>query len=133
MRPEAKLQKEIRISLAERKRVGGPRVHVVSNFVGSVISWALVARVIRSGDLDELRRTHPVQAGLGTGSSDLVGMIRGSGRVFVLEIKMPGEKPRPDQVAWLSLVRRWGGFACVVRSPEEALAAVDRACRGESE
>jgi hypothetical protein len=68
--------------------------------------------------------------GLGLGSADLVGILHGSGRVFALEVKRPGQKPRPDQVSWIAVVRRRGGFAAVVTSVDEAMAALERACQG---
>jgi hypothetical protein len=97
-------------------------------------------------------------AGLGLGSADLVGIVRmpahsyscpcpacdgthyelGCGRTFCLEVKLPsvdgrrGEL-RPDQKRWLAQVRQLGGFACVVRSVDEAVAAVERCRCGESE
>jgi hypothetical protein len=55
------------------------------------------------------------------------------GRLIALEVKRPGEKPRPEQVRFLELVRRFGGFAAVVTSPEDALAAIERARGGVSE
>jgi hypothetical protein len=78
----------------------------------------------------------PIRAGLGDGSADLVGIVRlhtGIGRAFVLEVKRAGEKPKPDQARWLGVVRSLGGFAAVVHSVEEALAAVERCRAGESE
>lgn len=69
--------------------------------------------------------------GLGKGSSDLVGIC--DGRFFALEIKMPGKKPTAEQLRWMGLVRRHGGFACVVTSVEDAKWAVIRCRNGESE
>ena len=71
--------------------------------------------------------------GLCPGSADLVGLLAPSGRFLGLEVKRPGEKPTPAQVQWLDLVRGMGGFAAVVSSVDEALAAVARAGRGARE
>ena len=71
-----------------------------------------------------------VRYGLGVGSADLVGLIAPSGRFFALEVKGPKGKCSPDQVAWLAFVRSMGGYAAVVRSVPEALAAVEEARRG---
>lgn len=74
--------------------------------------------------------------GLGTGSTDLVGLLKG-GRVFCLEIKTPTGKTAParaeEQEKWREAVRQWGGFATVVRSVTEALEALTRAEQGESQ
>jgi hypothetical protein len=74
-------------------------------------------------------RTH--RFGLAVGSADLVGVV--DGRFVALEIKTESGALRPEQRAWLGVVRAMGGFACVVRSPEEAIAAVERARRGAHE
>jgi hypothetical protein len=60
-----------------------------------------------------------VQAGLGAGSADLIGICRG--RFVALEVKLPGQKPRPDQVNFLEHVKKMGGIAGVVTSPQEAI------------
>lgn len=85
-----------------------------------------------------------VRAGLPKGSADLVGVLTidgaellfgGSrraviGRFIALEVKRPGEEPEAHQVAWLADVQARGGFACVVRSPAEARAAIAAARTG---
>lgn len=71
-----------------------------------------------------------VRYGLGIGSADLVGIVRGSGRVFALEVKTDRGRTSPEQDTWLESVRRMGGFAAVVRSEEEAMSAVKRATQG---
>ena len=76
------------------------------------------------------RRTKTVY-GLAVGSADLVGLV--DSRFVALEVKWPDEKPDEDQVAWLATVRELGGFACVVHSVDEALAAVARCRAGASE
>jgi hypothetical protein len=71
--------------------------------------------------------------GLGKGSADLVGCLAPSGRFFALEVKTATGRVRPEQRVWLEVVRRFGGFATVVRSVDDALAAVARARAGEFE
>jgi len=72
-----------------------------------------------------------VRYGLAPGSADLVGVL--AGRFVALEIKTATGRVAPEQTQWLALVRRYGGFAAVVRSPEDALAAIERARAGASE
>ncbi len=68
-----------------------------------------------------------VQYGVGgAGGADLLGIV--GGRFAAFEIKQPGEKPTAKQLMFLELVRNKGGFACVVRSTEEMVAAIQR-CR----
>lgn len=74
-----------------------------------------------------------VRYGLCTGSSDLIGLLAPSGRFVALEVKKPGEQPTDEQSKFMAHVRQMGGFAAVVRSAEEARAAVQRAREGASE
>lgn len=67
-----------------------------------------------------------VHFGLCPGSADLVGIAcqDGIGRFVAIEVKLPGEKPRADQVRFLEHVRKMGGIAGVATSVEEAIALV---------
>lgn len=67
--------------------------------------------------------------GLCVGSADLVGIV--NGRFAALEIKTRTGRTSPEQERFMTLVRNRGGFAAVVRSVDEARAAVDRAAAGE--
>lgn len=81
--------------------------------------------------------------GLPKGSADLIGVLAVSvvlgghavvlGRYLALEVKTPTGRIRPEQLQHLAAVRRFGGFGAVVRSVEEAVAAVERARKGETE
>ncbi len=62
--------------------------------------------------------------GLGVGSADAVGVLKGSGRFIAFEVKMPGKKLTPEQLAWHRIVNESGGLAVVVHSVDEALAAL---------
>lgn len=79
------------------------------------------------------RDVEVVRYGLTNGSADLVGILAPSGRWFALEVKTPTGRLTTEQAQWLALVRKMGGFACVVTSADEALAALDRARAGGSE
>lgn len=95
-------------------------------------------------------------AGLANGSADLIGLVTVrapityetitdetgphglltipiTGRFFTLEVKWPGEYPEPDQRRWMQCVRELGGFATIVHSIAEAIAAVGRARQGAHE
>lgn len=65
--------------------------------------------------------------GLGPGSSDLVAVVKG--RFVGLEVKLPGEKPRANQVAWGELIEQHGGVYRVVTSVGEAVEVVREAGR----
>ena len=100
---ETRLQNEIRLAISEKI----PQCVMFRNSVGS----------FKTADGTW------VTAGLPAGSSDLIGILKRKGvGVFVaMEIKLPGQKPRPDQLAFLNRVRDLGGIAGYVTSVEEAL------------
>lgn len=68
-----------------------------------------------------------VRYGLGNGSPDLVGVLRG-GRSFCIEVKRSkGGRVSPAQVAWWRAYRAWGGLGGVANSLEEAFRLLDEA------
>lgn len=68
-----------------------------------------------------------VKYGLGVGSADLVGFIHDSGRFLAVEVKTPTGRLSKEQRLWMEFVNKHGGYACVARSPEEALEHLERA------
>lgn len=69
----------------------------------------------------------PVQFGVGgKGGADLIGIC--DGRFVALECKTATGRVSVDQLAFLACVRAAGGFAAIVRSVEDAKAAIAR-CR----
>lgn len=54
------------------------------------------------------------------GLSDLVGCTS-EGRFFAIEVKLPGEHPRPDQKKFLEAMRNSGAISGCAHSVEEAL------------
>lgn len=74
-----------------------------------------------------------VRYGLCVGSSDLIGILSPSGRLVSLEVKSATGRSTEEQRKWLAMVRRMGGFGCIVRSVHDARAALQRAREGASE
>lgn len=60
------------------------------------------------------------------GTADLLGWAHGPGKFVAVEVKLPGEKPTPEQVEFLSAVLAGGGWAFVA-SDVEAFAREFRA------
>lgn len=115
---EAQLLAEIRLALGR-----DPRVVLWRNNVGTA----------RHEGTDR-----PVRYGLCVGSSDLIGIVAVPtmtdplGRFLALEVKTATGRVAPEQWQFLELVNRRGGYACIVRSVEDALAAVDAAANGDA-
>ena len=134
-----KLEKRPRSTRSNETRdITGPVIRALNVMTG--------VRVVRNNNLGPVvpwrnKDARPIQSGLGAGSADLVGIVTcpfmgaltQSGRVYVLETKSARGVARQDQERWLAAVRRLGGFACVVRSVDEAVAAVVRCRRGASQ
>lgn len=98
---------------------------------GRVLIW----RNNTGADLVEAKGRRParfIRYGLGVGSADLVGLLRGTARFVAFEVKAPGERLRQEQAWWAEAVRTAGGFYAVVYSVDQALSALDRAFAGEA-
>lgn len=63
-----------------------------------------------------------VQFGL-RGQADITGVLR-DGRRVELEVKLPGGRVEPHQVAFLERMRQSGALAEVVRSVDDALTLI---------
>ena len=109
---ESEILDAIRVALNQRGDVC-----VFRNNVGVAQHWN-----------EKTRRPETVRYGLAVGSSDLIGLV--GGRFFAIEVKSATGRVTPEQRLFIDLVRRMGGFAAVVRSVEEAEAAVGRALVG---
>lgn len=77
--------------------------------------------------------------GLVKGASDLLGLLSPNGRLIAWECKTGKAVPTEEQRMFLDLVRKRGGFACILHfdSDEQAIQvardALARARAGESE
>lgn len=77
-----------------------------------------------------VRNARPLHAGLGVGSSDLIGwrsVVIGPEHVgqtlavfCALEVKTPRGRATPEQESFVATVQRMGGIAGIVRSEDES-------------
>jgi hypothetical protein len=100
-------------------------IRLALGLLPDVVLWRNSTGMTRTDD-------RVLRYGLAVGSADLIGILAPKGRFLALEVKSEEGRLRPEQTQFLELVRRCGGFACVVRSAEEALAAIERARKGLS-
>lgn len=59
------------------------------------------------------------------GESDIMGHRVRDGKAIYIEVKLPGENPRPDQQKFLDAMTATGAIAGVAHSVEEALTIVN--------
>ena len=71
---------------------------------------------------------HTVRYGVGAGGSDLIGLTD-EGRFLALEVKTGAARCTKKQRHFLALIENNGGFSAIVRTVEEAHAAVTAARR----
>lgn len=84
-------------------------------------------RVLRNNSgLFELKDGRRMRTGLGVGSSDLVGVLAGSGRILCIEVKRYGGKPTEEQISFITMINRMGGVAFIAHSVEEAIQEIER-------
>jgi hypothetical protein len=58
------------------------------------------------------------------GESDIMGHRMIDGKAFYIEVKLPGENPRPDQQRFLEAMAAAGAITGVAHSEKEALQIV---------
>lgn len=133
MNPETPLQNAIRLALGQ-----DPDVCLWRNSTGAAQTYDA-----------ERAKIGFLSYGLCVGSSDLIGLVRirsqlpivtiggetypSFGRFIALEVKTEIGQSSKEQRRFLALVRSFGGFGAVVRSVEDARAAVARAKEGKYE
>jgi len=94
-----------------------------------------VGRTVKhTGDMLVLANPRPLYAGLCRGSSDIIGwtpvvitpeMVGRTVAVFTaLEVKTKGVATTKEQTSFVEVVRGSGGYAAVVRSVDDGLAAI---------
>lgn len=133
--PEAVVEREVLLRIGRvpdlfitRNEVGllyKPTIQ--ASLRGALAPWGPDA--VRAA-LDAIMK-HRMMVGLGVGSPDLCGAL--GGRAGGLEVKALDGEVSEDQARWHRAARRKGIFVAVVRSADEAEAAVERWRRGESE
>lgn len=69
-----------------------------------------------------------IQFGDFPGSADITGILR-DGRRLEVEVKSPIGRQSAEQRAFEQMIREYGGIYVLVRSVDEALAAVEEALR----
>ena len=92
--------------------------------IRSVLNATHRVRLIRN-NVGFVPLPRPLHFGLGTGSPDLVGVLR-SGRCFCIEVKV-NDRLSPEQAAWWRAARSWGIQGGVARSVAEAQALLEAA------
>lgn len=102
MNPETKLQNQIIVALCKNGCVA--RNHTVGQFY---TKYGGVVNIGRHGE------------------SDIMGHRIADGRALYIEVKLPGENPRPDQQKFLEAMTATGAIAGVAHSVEEALHIVN--------
>ncbi len=91
------------------------RTLVLTAAARGVVLWRNNSGAVRTRN--RAGRERMFRIGLGKGSSDLIGMLPGSGRLISVEAKRPGETLRQDQWEWLEGVRLRGGIGCWADDP----------------
>lgn len=81
--------------------------------------------VARNHTVGRFKTKYGGEISIGThGESDIMGHRCSDGKAFYIEVKLPGEKPRPDQYAFLEAMKNSGAIAGWCTSVKEALEIV---------
>ena len=58
------------------------------------------------------------------GSADIIGILH-SGKFLAIEVKTGEAKQSKEQIAFMNMIRRFGGYYFLVRSVEDAVTAIN--------
>lgn len=115
---ESIIQKKIQIHLA---KLGARmfRNNVAKAYAGNIVHWIKKRQtiVVDPGDI-VIKNGRMIQAGLGEGSSDLIGIYKG--RFTAVEVKTPTGRPTLMQTNFINMVNNSDGIGFIARSTEEA-------------
>lgn len=98
--------------------------------LGAMPEWRLTGRTA-VGQCVSPEGQH-ISFGLWEGASDIQGIVAPYGRYVALEVKTGTGRLSPAQRKFINMIRGWGGIAEVVRSVDDALAALRRAQQAPS-
>ena len=105
------------IILAEIQVKYGREVRLFRNVVSGVYIGKLVGGKV--GGTITLAHSRFMNVGLAEASADLIG-IGPDGLFLSIEVKQPGQNPRPDQRNWRDMVLDRGGLAGTAHNADEA-------------
>lgn len=83
----------------------------------------------KARDVVTLNHARFMKAGLCKGSADIIGLTS-TGRFLAVEVKSANGKPSPDQIKFISNIRKQGGYAGFAYSVEDAKAIAEGKCNG---
>ena len=102
MNKETKLQNQIIVALCQNGCVA--RNHTVGQF------FTKYGGIVNIGQ---------------NGEADIWGHRISDGKAFYIEVKLPGEEPRPDQLRFIDAMRAAGAISGCAHSVEEAIQLVN--------
>lgn len=126
---EARLLKQIQVAISE----AGARVFRNN----SALAWAgkvikptkIMTVIVGPGDV-VIRDARPIHAGLGVGSSDLIGWTpcgksqHPIARFTAIEVKTVGTRVSDEQAAFINAVNDAGGLGVIAYSVEDAIRGI---------
>ena len=84
------------------------------------VAWVCVTS---TGTYKGLKGGRPIKIGI-PGMPDIIGQMR-DGRLLGLEVKKPGEVPKPVQHEFLDMISKNGGVSGYATNVEQAMQVVD--------
>ncbi len=136
---ESEIQADILIEFGSRKPMRIFRnnvakaypVGVVQNFIRALFASNWVPSKIKEAIL-VFQRQRPVLFSV-VGSADILGILCGDsvtninrGRAIGIEVKMPGQKPRPEQARWRDMFIKFGGIYVLATCIEDVYVALEK-------
>ena len=81
----------------------------------------MARRINTHGIYDAKKQTYRKLHGQAKGTSDIIGMQKGTGRLIAIEIKIGNDNLSPEQHGFLNDVDEGGGIAMIAKSFDDFL------------
>ncbi len=128
---ESEIQADILIEFGSRKPMRVFRNNVGQAYPVGIVQgliqrvYAALHNVLKIKEaLLDFKRCRPVRYSV-TGSADILGILMG-GRALAIEVKMPGEKLRPEQILWRDMFIKFGGLYILATCIEDVYVALEK-------
>jgi hypothetical protein len=113
-----RFESEIQADLLAHFGSGHP-MRIWRQNVGKAYPISLKSRLMRG------ESCRPVDYGQ-KGQADILGIVSPSGRGLAIEVKMPGERLRPEQALWRDMWVKYGGIYIVATCIEDVYVGLEK-------
>lgn len=103
--------------------IGKPDANTTTTAIITYLNYngCMARRINTHGVYDAKSQTYRKLHGQSKGTSDIIGMQKGTGRLIAIEIKIGNDSLSPEQHGFLNDVEEGGGIAMIAKSFDDFL------------